>query len=244
MAEHHRVALGGSITAGVIFTDASDGNFRVVDAEPGLDERRRTVLDLPWSWIRQVHGTTVLGVDEPGHHAGAEADGLFTTVPGAAIAVTTADCAPVVLLAERGVAVVHAGWRGIVGGIIEQAARLLTEQAGEPVATMIGPCIGPEAYEFGRDDLNQVVDRLGPAVEARTADGTPALDVPAAVALACRAAGWPGPERPPCTSDGRWYSHRTRGDTGRQTAVAWLIDDDGSHHPQPTLNGTAEPERH
>ncbi len=225
MADHQVVPLGPGLSAGVSFTDAADGDFRVLDATPGIDDRRRTVVDLPWSWIRQVHGNTVLRVTKPGEHAGAEADGLITTEVGAAIAVTTADCAPVVLLAERGVAVVHAGWRGIVDGIIERAAQLLGEAAGRPVASLVGPCISPAAYEFGRSDLDQVIALLGPSVESVTADGTPALDVPAAVGLACRGAGWPAPERPECTSGERWYSHRTRGDRGRQTAVAWLIED-------------------
>lgn len=212
------------MSAGVCFTEAADGDFRVLDAAPGVEDRRRSIVDLPWSWIRQVHGNTVLRVAEPGQHSGAEADGLYTTEVGAAIAVTTADCAPVILLAERGVAVVHAGWRGIVDGIIEQAATSLEEAAGAPVAAIVGPCIAPAAYEFGRQDLDQVRDRFGPSVESTTAAGTPALDVPAAVASACVAAGWPAPERPSCTSDPRWFSHRTRADRGRQTAVAWLIE--------------------
>ncbi|MEM7273475.1 MAG: polyphenol oxidase family protein [Actinomycetota bacterium] len=177
---------------------------------------------VPWSWVLQVHGSTVLQVDRPGHRAGEEADGLFTVEPGCPIAVTTADCAPVVLVARRGVAVVHAGWRGLEAGIIGLAAERLGAAAGQPVASLLGPSIGPEAYEFGRADLDRLIDRFGPVVEGVTDGGTPALDVPAAVAEACAAAGWPRPARPPCTSDPRWFSHRTRGELGRQTAVAWL----------------------
>lgn len=226
MADHQVIPLGSGRSVGVSFTDASDGDFRVIDPTPGVEDRRRAVVDLPWSWVRQVHGATVLEVSEPGQHAGAEADGLLTTTPGAAIAVTTADCAPVVLVAERGVAVVHAGWRGIVGGIIGHAAERLSEAAGAPVASLVGPCIAPAAYEFGRDDLDAVIAAFGPAVESKTADGALALDVPAAVGAACIEAGWPAPERPACTSDSQWFSHRTRADTGRQTAVAWLIEHD------------------
>ncbi|MGH1493605.1 MAG: polyphenol oxidase family protein [Acidimicrobiales bacterium] len=225
MADSTLLPLGPGLSVGVSFSDAEDGDFRVIDAAPGIEERRRAIVDAPWSWVRQVHGTTVLEVNEPGQHAGAEADGLLTTSLGTAIAVTTADCAPVVLLAERGVAVVHAGWRGLLGGIIEEAASRLSTLAGAPIGSLLGPCIAPAAYEFGRHDLDQVVARFGPAVESVTESGSPALDVPAAVALACVRAGWPGPERPACTSDPRWYSHRTRADRGRQTAVAWLIED-------------------
>ena len=222
MADHHSIPLPGGRTARVAFTDAEDGDFRVVDPTPGLEERRRAIVDRPWSWLVQVHGDTVREVERPGEHAGREGDGLVTTDDGCPIAVTTADCAPVVLVAEAGVAVVHAGWRGLAAGIVERAAAQLGRAAGSPVTALLGPCIGPAAYEFGPDDLAVVVDRYGPAVAGRTSTGGPALDVPAGVAAACRAAGWPSPSPPPCTSDPRYYSHRVRADRARQTAVAWL----------------------
>ncbi len=222
MADRRRVTLNDDLEAAVCFTDTSDGDFRVSSPGPGLDERRRSIVDRPWSWVRQVHEATIVEVTRPGQHAGVEADGLVTAALGCPIAVTTADCAPVVLLAERGVAVVHAGWRGLAGGVIGVAAERLSEIGGAPVASLLGPCIGPGAYEFGAAELELVADRLGPGVDGRTVAGRPALDVPAAVASACRLAGWPAPERPACTSDPRWFSHRTRADDHRQTAVAWL----------------------
>ncbi len=222
MSGQHSVVIGDDRVVRVAFTEAADGDFRVVEPRPGLADRRRQVTPDPWSWLIQVHGAEIHEVAEPGQHAGREGDGLLTTRSGCPIAVTTADCAPVVLVADGGVATVHAGWRGLTAGIVERAANRLTEVAGAPVASLLGPCISPAAYEFGADDLALVVERYGAEVAATTAAGTPALDVPAGVAAACRAAGWPAPERPPCTSDPRWFSHRVRGDQGRQTAVAWI----------------------
>lgn len=217
----------------VVFTEVADGDFRVRRPTPGLDERRRAIVDRPWSWLIQVHEDTVLTVDEPGQHAGADGDALITTRSGCPISVTTADCAPVVLVAEGGVAVVHAGWRGLLAGIVEKAAARLVDAAGSPVASLLGPCIGPGAYRFGADDLATVVERYGPSVASSTVSEEDALDVPAAVAAACRSAGWPEPPRPPCTSDPRWFSYRTRADEARQAAVAWLedawLEDDGLH---------------
>lgn len=227
MAGQHSIQIDDGRVARVVFTDADDGDFRVLEPTPGLEGRRRAIVDLPWSWLIQVHGDRVLLVEEPGQHAGVEGDGLVTTGSSCPIAVTTADCAPVVLVAAGGVAVVHAGWRGLVAGIVEKAATRLTEMAGPPVAALLGPCIAPAAYQFGEEDLATVVERYGPGVAGRTAAGDPALDVPAGVAEACRAVGWPTPERPPCTSDRRWFSHRIRGDQARQTAVAWLEGVDG-----------------
>ena len=222
MADEHRIPLSDGRTARIVFSDASDGDYRVLDPVPGLEGRRRAIVDAPWSWLRQVHGAETYVVTHPGQHAGCEGDALLTTTTGCPISVTTADCAPLVLVADRGLAVVHAGWRGLVAGVVEATAKRLRAAAGEPSVSLLGPCIDPAAYEFGDDALSVVVARYGTAVAARTADGRPAHDVAAAVAGACGAAGWPVPDRPACTSDPRWYSHRTRADKGRQVAVGWL----------------------
>jgi copper oxidase (laccase) domain-containing protein len=165
----------------------------------------------------------VVEVTEPGGGAGRAADAAVTRTPGCVLAVTTADCAPLVLVAEAGVGVVHAGWRGAEAGVIGAAAeRLRRLGAGAPVAAWLGPCIGPASYEFGDEPLERLVDRFGTTVAARTAAGRPALDLRAVVRAACREAGWPVPSDPACTSDPRWFSHRVRRDTARQATVAWL----------------------
>jgi copper oxidase (laccase) domain-containing protein len=207
-------------------THAADGDFRVSPDDPeelaDLRSRRRAIVDSPWTWLRQVHGTDLVEVRRPGEHAGSTADGAFTHRSGAPIAVTTADCAPVVLVATTGVAVVHAGWRGAAGGIIERAGDALRQRGGMPVAAVVGPCIGPQHYAFGARDLREIVDRYGDEVAGRTRDGSAALDLPALVSMACVRAGWPRPPQPACTSDDAWFSHRTRADRGRQTTVAWI----------------------
>ncbi len=210
-------------TLRVAFTDRADGDFRVDGPLDELEARRRGLVDHRWTWLRQVHGHRVVVVSQPGEGAGTEADGAVTNALNCPLAVTTADCAPVVLVAEEGFAVVHAGWRGLMAGVIDNAAQALAAIGGPAVATLIGPCINPAAYEFGADDLELAAAALGPAVRAATAWGTPALDVPVAVEVVCRRLGWPPPSaRPPCTSQGRYFSYRTRGDHGRQTAVAWF----------------------
>ena len=236
MAQHRTIEIEGGVVS-VAFTDRADGDFRPLagDADPAaapdettpahqaLEGRRRQVVDAPWTWLRQVHGGRSVYVTTPGDQAGAVADAALTTTPGCPLVVTTADCAPVVLVAEGGVAVAHAGWRGLVAGVIAGAASRLRAVAGGPITALVGPCIGPGAYEFGADDLAAAVDVFGATVRGETSWGTPALDVPAAVAVACEQAGWPlSEETPACTSGDRWYSHRTRVDGGRQATVAWL----------------------
>lgn len=239
MARRLAVPLEGT-TAHLVSTDGSDGCFRPLPpigdgSHPEQDEhawaaalaeRRRNVVAGPWTWLRQVHGARVVTARGPGDMAGAEADGAVTTSARTPLAVTTADCAPVVLVAERGIAVVHAGWRGLVSGIVDHAASQLRAIAGAPVTSVVGPCISAAAYEFGADDLDVASRALGEAVRGETSWGTPALDVPAAVVAACDRAGWPPPDADPvCTSGAEWFSHRTRGDTGRQVTVAWLQPD-------------------
>ncbi len=203
-------------------TDRADGDFQIRNPAPDVDARRRAIVDAPWTWIHQVHGTDVLEVSQPGEHAGATADGLITTEPGCPIAVTTADCAPVVLVAQRGVAVLHAGWRGLVDGIVESAGARLVELAGTPIEALVGPCIHPNHYEFGSDELAAVAERFGDDVRGLTAWGTTALDMPTAVARACQAAGWRVTDIGACTSGDAYFSHRTRGDEARLTTVAWI----------------------
>ena len=81
-------------------------------------------------------------VTEPGEHAGTHADAALTVTPGCTLAVMTADCAPVALLADEAVGVVHAGWRGLLAGIVEQAVDAIrTLGAGPSLRAVIGPCI-------------------------------------------------------------------------------------------------------
>src|SRR6185295_8218635 len=96
------------------------------------------------------------GRRRPAEDAGVEADAAVTSVPGAAIAVQTADCVPIALLADGAVGVVHAGWRGLAAGVVEGAVQMLREAGDGPVRAAIGPCIRARCYEFGASDLDQV----------------------------------------------------------------------------------------
>lgn len=206
-----------------VFTDRSHGDLAIGGDPQILRTRRAALVDAPWTWLRQVHGTTVVTVGEPGAHAGAEADGAVTTVPGVPIAVQTADCAPLLLVGADGVGVAHAGWRGLLGGIVEATVETMTAEGAPPHTAVLGPCIRPRCYEFGETELDLVADRLGPTVRATTAWGAPALDVAAGVAAVCASLGIVLRDDGTCTacSPNHW-SHRARAEPGRQALVAWL----------------------
>jgi YfiH family protein len=211
VAVHHR------------FTDIRHGDLAVGGDPEDLTARRRALVDAPWTWLRQVHGARVVTVTEPGEHAGTDADAAVTAVPGAALAVHTADCAPVLLVADGAVGVAHAGWRGLAAGVIEATAAALADLGRPARSAVLGPCIRPRCYEFRGPELDLVADRYGEAVRAETAAGTPALDVAAGVAAACRGLGIELTDEGTCTacSPVHW-SHRARGDLGRQALVAWV----------------------
>lgn len=209
-----------------VFTDRRSGDLAVTVPEPDLTERRRSLHPAPWTWLRQQHGAGVVVVTEPGEHAGAPADAAVTTVVDAPIAVVTADCAPVLLEGDGAVAVVHAGWRGLLDGVVEATVQTMVDLGCPPTAARLGPCIRARCYEFVGADLADVASRYGPKVVATTAWGTPALDVTAAVRAACSWSNLPLADAGTCTacSPAHW-SHRARGDAGRQALVAWLAGD-------------------
>jgi len=211
-------------SAEVRFTDRADGDLSVLSDEPGLDDRRRAVADRPWTWLHQVHGARVVVVDEPGQHAGTEADAAVTACNGAVLAVQTADCAPLALVAPGAVGVVHVGWRGLADGVVDAAVAALRELDDGPIAARLGPCIRHRCYEFGAGDLDAVARSCGDEVRATTAWGTPALDVPAGIVARLAALGVTEvDDAGTCTacSPAHW-SFRARADRARQAVVAWL----------------------
>jgi hypothetical protein len=201
------------------------------DAPEAVAENRRRLaralgLGPPdgWWWLRQVHGTHVV------HAAGAappeppEADAVVTTEAGLPLVVLTADCAPIALASDSAVGAVHAGWPGLLAGVVEAAVDKLRGLGSGPVRAVLGPCVHPERYEFGADDLARMVDRLGAAVASQTDAQTPALDVPAAVRAALGRAGVDDVDDVDvCTSASPdHFSHRRDGTTGRQGLVLVL----------------------
>ena len=227
-----RLRLAAGRAATLVFTTRADGDLAVGGDPAALADRRAAVIAAPWTWLRQVHGAHVVIAEAPGQHAGAEADAVATRDLGVPIAVHAADCAPIALVDDVGaIAVVHAGWRGLVGGVVSTAVDALRELGATSPRAVLGPCIRPTDYEFGTSDLDAIAAVLGPTVRSSTASGAPALDLPAAVRAALAASGvtdvtdtgWSTGD------DERWFSHRARRDIGRHALVAWLEPDPEAH---------------
>lgn len=216
-----RLRLPGGVEAA--WTGRAEGDLGIHSA-PGVDERRRAVVDRPWSWLRQVHGHDAVAVQTDAVE-GEEADALVAPAShGGALAIFTADCGPVALASPEGpFAAVHAGWSGARAGVLPVAVEYLRRAGAREVVAVIGPCIHPECYEFSAADLRDMTDRFGPGVQARTADNRPALDLPAVIRSSLADCGVHSVlELPICTScsPGHW-SHRARRDPQRQALVMW-----------------------
>jgi hypothetical protein len=222
--ERAAVPAGPALIAQWRFTDASDGDFRIDAAQPELDARRRQVVDAPWTWLTQVHGATVRMVERPGEGAGSRADAAVTSTIGAPLAIQTADCVPVLLTGDGVVGAAHAGWRGLVAGVLDATVAAMQERSDGPIRAVVGPHISASAYEFGVADLEVLVERFGSTVAAVSSTGTPALDVTEAVRVALHRLDITDVEaRGGCTgSSTQWHSHRVRGDRARQASVIWL----------------------
>lgn len=110
--------------------------------------------------VHQVHGATVLPVRR-GEGAWADptpkGDALVTDDPSVVVAVRVADCAPVLLASDDGrvVGAVHAGWRGVVAGVLPNAVRAMMAMAtgleGAGISAAIGPCIEAASFEVGEE---------------------------------------------------------------------------------------------
>ena len=210
----------------ITFTRAADGDLGIQQPDQAaLAAARARLSPLPWTWLRQVHGADVVTVTVPGEGAGREADAAVTAVPGALLAIQTADCAPIALTSPQGVVgAVHAGWRGLEAGVIGAAVGAMRALGAVEIRSSLGPCIHAECYEFGEDELDRLAKQFGDEVRAVTAAGTPALDLPAAVDAALVAAGVDHRGQVlTCTAcDTSYFSHRARKDTGRQAALVWM----------------------
>ena len=190
-----------------------DENRRIACAALGAD-----VAKLALNY--QVHSNRVLQAVPAAR--GEHADGLWTDDPGLPILAMSADCLPIALVRaetdEPAVAVLHAGWRGLLAGIVEAGARAL---GGGTLAAAVGPAIGPCCYEVGEEVAAPFRERFGDDVVRERH-----LDLWTSAERALRAAGVERVDRfDRCTAcePETFFSHRRDGGrTGRQGVIAYV----------------------
>jgi YfiH family protein len=198
-----------------------------VGDDPECVETNRKWLKEGWHlpseprWLNQIHGNTVLEVTRDNRAAVSQpADAASTMELGLVLAVLTADCLPVLLSTVDGaiVAAVHAGWRGIVGGVLEASvAKFKGREAVAWVGPGIGPChfeVGPEFRDFFPDGVFHRGQRpqhdyldLTQLAETRLKAAGVAHVVQSNLCTACNL--------------DLFYSYRREGQTGRFATLIW-----------------------
>ena len=127
--------------------------------EENLSIIRRAMGGRPSAWVRQVAGDRVVEVSEAG--LAGEADALLTSERDLCLAVAVADCIPVALVGERGVAMVHSGWRGTLAEISGKVVRSMGEKS---VKAYVGPGIRGCCYEVSEQLAAEFAARYGAGV--------------------------------------------------------------------------------
>jgi YfiH family protein len=170
-----------------------------------------------WSTTKQVHGNDVVAAGPMGRHR--SADGQWTDEPEPTLAAVAADCVLVLLVGPMRIGVAHAGWRGVVGGVVENAI-----EATEATAAFAGPAIGPCCFEVGSEVAEQFRERF-PGALVDDAH----VDLWVAAEHAARSVGVESFQAARiCTSchPQLFFSHRRdRGLTGRQALLARMGSD-------------------
>jgi YfiH family protein len=197
---------------------------------PLIVERNRMLLQplLPSEpvWLKQVHGTVVADAGQA--PCWPQADACITTHPGAVCVVMTADCLPVLLCDKQGsvVGAVHAGWRGLCDGVIEQTVHAMNAPPQTLIA-WLGPAIGPQAFEVG-EEVRAAFMAKQPEAAIAFAPGVSGkwlADIYQLARLRLNALGITriyGGGLCTYTDHERFFSYRRDGVTGRMGTFIWI----------------------
>lgn len=218
------------------------------DADAVMENRRRAAGALGLDAGRlvcaqQVNGSAAALVENSDAGQGARSlatavpgvDALVTRTPGPPLALFFADCVPVFVTdpVHRTVALAHAGWRGLVGGVLENTVGVLVNECrarAQDLLAAVGPCIGACCFEVGPE----VAARFDPADVRADENGKAHVDLAAASVRRLQNAGLPANQidvANDCTAcrPDRWFSHRRGfGKTGRMGAFIAVREGEGS----------------
>ncbi len=196
-------------------------NLRRFGAAVGFDPQRL-------HQVFQAHGAAVHRVgpgDDPGQSPRVEADAVLALGAGVAVGVRVADCVPVLLGdVETGrVVAAHAGWRGVVAGVLRAAVASLDPRSPAALVASVGPCIGPCCFEVGPEVAAALAEASAPEVVTLTRSPKPHVDLRRAVHIQLQALGIQRRDDvggcTVCERD-RWFSYRRDGlHSGRMLAV-------------------------
>ena len=209
---------------------SSSGAFASLNLGTHVNDELATVLSNrallanevgPVQYMSQVHGNRV-AVIEAVTDEDPTADALVTGIPGISVAVLVADCIPLLMYSKHSVAAVHVGRKGLVNGVALATLEIMREMGAQEITAIIGPAICGACYEVSQE-LHDEVATLHPMAHSRTLQGTPALNLPAALIAVLGGHGVKVIDESRCTVENAdLYSYRRDGVTGRQVGVISL----------------------
>jgi YfiH family protein len=208
-----------------------------VGDDPATVKQNRSLLRrvLPGEprWLKQVHGTTPVRIDDYDGSAPCDGDAAFSRCAGTICAVLVADCLPILLCSHAGTlaGVIHAGWRGIVGGVIERTLSEISraDRIDLRIMAWLGPAIGPRHFEVGEEVRQVFIEHDRKSAIAflphHTHNGKWFADLFLLARQRLTEAGvtevYGGGE---CTfgNPEKFFSYRRDGNTGRMAGLIWL----------------------
>lgn len=198
------------------------------DPEHVTSNRRKLTELLPAEpvWLRQVHGNLAVNAAESAKNT--EADAAYARRSDLVCVVMTADCLPVLFCDKAGtvVAAAHAGWRGLLGGVLENTLAAM-QVPPDQVMAWLGPAIGPENFEVGNEVYQAFVahDLRSAGFFAARPGGKWLADLYGLARFRLTAAGVGavfGGGLCTVADTGRFFSYRRDGVTGRMASLIWL----------------------
>ena len=209
-----------------------DGNnlgLHVGDNPDDVQKNRQDLISnlaLPSSpvWLEQTHSNRCIIVDEDNNR---QADAAITRRSDQVLAIMTADCLPIVVCNQQGneIAAIHAGWKGLVNGVIENTLEKMTSKPHELMA-WVGPCICPSCYEVGDDVFDACLSKHDFAADAFQKHQQKWLaNLPLLAELILQKSSVSAVfHAHACTFERKkdFYSYRREPQTGRMATLIWL----------------------
>jgi YfiH family protein len=216
----------GGVSAGVYAS--LNPALHVGDRNEWVIENRqiiKTQLNLPSEpvWLNQIHSNLV--IDAARSETLPEADASYNMEPGIVCAVMTADCLPLLVCDTEGtcVAAIHAGWRGLLAGVIANTVDSLQKKN---LLVWLGPAIGPECFEVGTEVRDLFVNKSASFINAfrKQDQGKWLADIYQLARTELATAGIDriyGGDFCTVTEQARFYSYRRDKETGRMASLIW-----------------------
>ena len=177
-------------------------------------------------WLQQVHGTRVIEAND--WHAGIDADASYSKQPEQVCTVLTADCLPVLFSNADGsqVAAAHAGWRGLLNGVLENTVSQFSAKTDQLMA-WLGPAIGPDQFEVGVEVFDAFTSHAAEAEKAFRPHGNDHFlaDIYLLARQRLNQLGIEsvfGGQHCTVSEANRFFSYRRDGDTGRMASLIWI----------------------